>query len=93
MIDTADVESGNYEVKIIDWGCSKKYSDNPIMHDLVGTPYYIAPEVINKKYDYKCDMWSLGVILFALLCGEPCFTGNSAEEVMDKIKKGKFEYE
>lgn len=63
------------------------------MHDLVGTPYYIAPEVIKKKYNYKCDMWSLGVILFALLCGEPCFTGNTAEEVMAKITKGKFEFE
>lgn len=93
MIDTADINNGNYAVKIIDWGCSKKYSNNPIMNELVGTPYYIAPEVINKKYTYKCDMWSLGVILFALLCGEPCFNGNSVEEVMEKIKIGKFKFE
>lgn len=76
MIDTIDKESGTYEIKIIDWGCSKSYSENSTMTDLVGTPYYIAPEVINKKYNYKCDVWSLGVIMYALLCGEPCFTGN-----------------
>lgn len=49
------------------------------MYELVGTPYYIAPEVIvcnestNKYYDYKCDIWSIGAILFGFLCGEPCF--------------------
>lgn len=73
MIDNFNTD-GTYDIKIIDWGCSKRYSQkNPIMNDLVGTPYYIAPEVLNKKYDYKCDIWSLGVITFALLCGEPCF--------------------
>lgn len=91
MIDSINKETGTYEVKIIDWGCSKKYTEsNPTMKDLVGTPYYIAPEVINQRYNYKCDMWSLGVILFTLLCGEPCFTGNSREEVMEKVSSGKF---
>jgi calcium-dependent protein kinase len=45
------------------------------MNDLVGTPYYIAPEVIAKSYDAKCDIWSVGAILFVLLCGEPPFIG------------------
>lgn len=62
------------------------------MTERLGTPYFIAPEVINDKgpikYDYKCDLWSLGVILYALLCGEPCFTGDSAEEVMAKVRTG-----
>lgn len=63
-------------MKIIDWGCSKKYaSEKEQMHDVVGTPFYIAPEVLSRKYNYKCDIWSLGVILYQLLCGEPCFNG------------------
>ena len=43
------------------------------MTALVGTPYYIAPEVIAKKYDEKADLWSVGGILYSLLCGEPLF--------------------
>jgi calcium-dependent protein kinase len=53
------------------------------MNSLVGTPYYIAPEVIAKRYNEKADMWSIGGILYSLLCGEPLFTGDTIEEVLD----------
>lgn len=50
--------------------------------------YYIAPEVITKVYNSKCDVWSLGVILYMLLSGEPPFKGKTDEEVLSTIKKG-----
>lgn len=62
------------------------------MTDLVGTPYYIAPEVIKRSYDEKCDIWSLGVILFTLLSGEPAFVGKTVDEVLKKVEGGKWSF-
>lgn len=66
--------SPNAEIKIIDFGLSSKFAENAIpMHSIVGTPYYVAPEVLRKNYGKECDIWSLGVILYILLSGYPPF--------------------
>lgn len=41
----------------------------------LGTSYYIAPEVLDSQYDSKCDLWSIGVIMYMLLTGKPPFSG------------------
>jgi calcium-dependent protein kinase len=48
----------------------------------------MAPEVIKKDYDHKCDMWSLGVILFILLCGYPPFYGDNEIDILNSVLKG-----
>jgi len=63
------------------------------MNQVLGTPYYIAPEVLRKKYNEKCDVWSLGVILYILLCGYPPFYGKSDKSIMKKVLKGKYAFE
>ena len=63
------------QIKIIDFGTSLHYEKNEVLHEKLGTPYYIAPEILDKRYNEKCDIWSIGVITYILLCGSPPFSG------------------
>lgn len=68
------------------------YDDGKALDEKLGTPYYIAPEVLNKKYNEKCDIWSCGVVLYIILSGQPPFNGQSDQEIMKKVRIGKFSY-
>ena len=63
------------------------------MHGVFGTSYYLAPEVIEGVYSEKCDVWSVGVIMYILLTGEPPFNASTDEEVVELIKQGDFSME
>ena len=80
-------------IKIIDFGTSRKFKPAQKLKAKMGTAYYIAPEVLNKNYDEKCDVWSCGVILYVLLCGYPPFNGKNDEIIFRKIKEGKFVFQ
>jgi len=83
-----------YDVKLIDFGISKifnkieKNNDNRIK----GSLNYMAPEVLEGKYNEKCDIWSCGVILYILVIGEYPFKGDSKSDILKKIKKGKYNF-
>lgn len=59
---------------------------------VLGTAYYIAPEVLAGEYNEKCDVWSIGVILYILLSGRPPFNAENDEKIMAKVRKGKFNF-
>lgn len=82
----------NSLLKIIDFGLSKKLSDDEFTTTKAGTPYYVAPQVLEGKYDKRCDIWSLGIIMYTLLCGYPPFYGDTDSEVLRKVKKGQFQF-
>jgi calcium-dependent protein kinase len=80
-------------VKIIDFGLSR-HEVNPgsMMKTKVGTPYYVAPEVLKRKYTKSCDIWSIGVITYILLCGYPPFYGDSDTQIFDSVRAGRFDF-
>ena len=63
------------------------------MSSRAGTPYYMAPEVLNGNYNLSCDMWSAGCMLYILLCGYPPFYGESDFEIYEMVKKYEFDFD
>ncbi|KAL7531110.1 hypothetical protein ACHAXR_003852 [Thalassiosira sp. AJA248-18] len=91
LFETAEDDS---PVKIIDFGLSRKHYaklDAP-MRTVVGTPYYIAPEVLRRRYDKTCDLWSTGVIAYILLCGYPPFNGANNNQTHKSVLKGRYSF-
>lgn len=80
-----------FSIKIIDFGTAKIFHQNRTEKTIVGSSYYIAPEVLSQKYNEKCDTWSAGVILYMLLVGKPPFDGETDEEVIEKVRQGKMD--
>ena len=74
-------------VKLIDFGLSRMLAEGTsVMKTRLGTPYFVSPEILGGKYDKRCDLWSLGVMTFMLVCGYPPFNGHTDAEVFYKIK-------
>jgi calcium-dependent protein kinase len=83
-------ENGFVSIRICDFGTSLHFKRGEIQNEIVGSIYYIAPEVLRKKYDAKCDIWSCGVIMYILLTGYPPFSGKDNQTIMNKILDGKY---
>ena len=75
----------NSDVKVLDFGFSRYYSSRISMNTKVGTPYYIAPEVLLGEYGAEWDMWSIGVITYIMLAGYPPFHSAKISRILDKI--------
>ena len=87
-------DQNNYPIiKICDFGTSKIFEKGKIERKLVGSSYYIAPEVLKKRYNEKCDLWSLGVIMYILLSARPPFGGRDDDEIMDRVATGVYDLE
>ena len=98
-------ENKNSPIKVVDFGISKIYDpslsslkeefgerSNKKMSTKVGTIFYLSPEVIKGSYTEKCDVWSLGVILYILLCGYPPFNGSNENEIIQSISSFKLNF-
>jgi calcium-dependent protein kinase len=79
------------EVKVIDFGLSKKYGDDHLTEG-VGTIYTMSPEVLKGKYNEKADMWSIGVITYMLLSSQLPFYGKTRKQIVKQITKGDYDF-
>lgn len=72
-------------LKLINFGTCKFFEKDEVLLERIGSPMYMAPEVVFESYNEKCDIWSLGVILYLLLTGKAPFEGDSEEELMQNV--------
>lgn len=80
------------EIKATDFGLSVFFKPKERFSELVGSPYYVAPEVLKKNYSFEADLWSLGVILYILLSGLPPFWGDNEEQIFKMVLKGHVDF-
>lgn len=83
-------------VKLIDFGAARHFGLDQPMTTKICALHYVAPELVSKKevqYSEKCDVWSLGVVLYLMLCGAPPFWGDDDMAVLKDIRKGRYVYE
>jgi len=90
-----DANSG--VIKVTDFGLSKIFAEDAqaeiVMKTACGTPGYVAPEVLgHETYSAQVDLWSVGVIVYILLCGFPPFYGDNDAQMFRKIKAGSYKF-
>ncbi|XP_051150747.1 calcium-dependent protein kinase 20-like [Andrographis paniculata] len=79
-------------LKTIDFGLSVFFKPGETFSDVVGSPYYVAPEVLKKHYGPECDIWSAGVIIYILLCGVPPFWDETEQGIFEQVLKGELDF-
>ena len=79
-----------FDMKILDFGSAKmkkKGKQYEQLSGITGTVYYCSPEVVKDKYDFDCDEWACGIMMYILLTGYPPFEGNDEDEIFENILK------
>ncbi|XP_071709665.1 calcium-dependent protein kinase 1-like [Rutidosis leptorrhynchoides] len=79
-------------LKTIDFGLSAFFKPGESFHDVVGSPYYVAPEILKKNYGPEADVWSAGVIVYILLSGVPPFWAETETGIFDQVLHGDLDF-
>ncbi|KAH9322094.1 hypothetical protein KI387_016733, partial [Taxus chinensis] len=79
-------------LKATDFGLSVFFKPGEKFSDVVGSPYYVAPEVLCKNYGPEADIWSAGVILYILLSGVPPFWAETEQGIFDQVLEGELDF-
>ncbi|CAI9773978.1 unnamed protein product [Fraxinus pennsylvanica] len=79
-------------LKTIDFGLSTFFKPGESFADVVGSPYYVAPEVLRKRYGPEADVWSAGVIVYILLSGVPPFWDETEQGIFEQVLHGDLDF-
>ncbi|GMJ15519.1 calcium-dependent protein kinase 17 [Hibiscus trionum] len=82
----------NSPLKATDFGLSVFFKPGEVFKDIVGSAYYIAPEVLRRRYGPEADIWSIGVMLYILLSGVPPFWAESENGIFKAILRGRVDF-
>eukprot|EP00252_Welwitschia_mirabilis_P016131 TRINITY_DN3564_c0_g2_i1.p1 TRINITY_DN3564_c0_g2~~TRINITY_DN3564_c0_g2_i1.p1 ORF type:complete len:509 (+),score=84.69 TRINITY_DN3564_c0_g2_i1:367-1893(+) len=85
-------KSPSSPIKLADFGLATYFTPGQKLHRTVGSPFYIAPEVLSGGYNQAADVWSAGVILYILLSGIPPFWGKTKSEIFDAVREAKLQF-
>lgn len=85
-------EEEDSPLKTIDFGLSIFFKPGETFSDVVGSPYYVAPEVLYKCYGPEADVWSAGVIIYILLSGVPPFWAETEQEIFEEVLHGELDF-
>ncbi|KAL0857266.1 hypothetical protein Bca101_062420 [Brassica carinata] len=77
----------NSQLKVIDFGLSDFVRPDERLNDIVGSAYYVAPEVLHRSYTTEADVWSIGVIAYILLCGSRPFWARTESGIFRAVLK------
>lgn len=83
----------NASLKATDFGLSVFIEEGKVYRDIVGSAYYVAPEVLRRRYGKEIDVWSAGIILYILLSGVPPFWAETEKGIFDAILEGEIDFE
>ncbi|AEE84533.1 calcium-dependent protein kinase 15 [Arabidopsis thaliana] len=83
----------NAMLKATDFGLSVFIEEGKVYRDIVGSAYYVAPEVLRRSYGKEIDIWSAGIILYILLCGVPPFWSETEKGIFNEIIKGEIDFD
>ncbi|KAJ9184598.1 hypothetical protein P3X46_004310 [Hevea brasiliensis] len=85
-------EQEDSSLKAIDFGLSVFFKPGDIFTDVVGSPYYVAPEVLRKRYGLEADVWSAGIMVYILLSGVPPFWAETEQGIFEEILHGELDF-
>jgi calcium-dependent protein kinase len=88
-----DSDADDAVLKATDFGLSAFFREGQVFSDIVGSAFYVAPEVLRRSYGPAADLWSCGVILYILLCGVPPFYANTEQGIFEQVIRGRLDLE